>query len=620
MTDEEFDTLVARLEGEAQATPGRYRYKVLLLTLLGNLYLGLMLLVILALLAASAASILVLKGLAVKLVLVLGIFLWMVLKALWVKLDPPEGMEVTRRDAPELFAMVGDLRRALGAPRFHHVLVTDEFNAGVVQSPRLGLFGWPRNYLLIGLPLMKSLTVEQFKAVLAHEFGHLAKGHGRMSNWIYRQRLRWSRLLSALEETESRGSFLFKPFLHWFAPYLNAYSFPLARANEYEADATAVRLTSSHAAAEALTNVGVAGRYLQEEFWPQIHRQADEQPKPAFAPYRAMGGQMATAVEEAAARQWLEQALNRRTDTADTHPALTDRLAAIGEPPHLALPTPGQAADRLLGGALENLTARLDGHWAETISPSWAERFRNVQDGRRRLAELDGRVTRGGSLTTDEAFERAGLTESVGQRPDDALAQYWALHASDPGSALACYRLGSSLLERDDDTGVPLVERAMALDEGATASGCELLRDFNWRNGRQEEAHLWHRRMAERMEVEEAATQERNRLNLRDTFLPHALAEDTVAALRRQLSGIPGLRRAYLVQKRMEHFSHLPCYVCGYAVTGPFRLHSKRRAAEVLQRIQASVEFPGETIILSVEGDNSRFGRKLRRVRGSRIV
>ena len=147
MTDEEFDTLVARLEGEAQATPGRYRYKVLLLTLLGNLYLGLMLLVILALLAASAASILVLKGLAVKLVLVLGIFLWMVLKALWVKLDPPEGMEVTRRDAPELFAMVGDLRRALGAPRFHHVLVTDEFNAGVVQSPRLGLFGWPRNFV-----------------------------------------------------------------------------------------------------------------------------------------------------------------------------------------------------------------------------------------------------------------------------------------------------------------------------------------------------------------------------------------------------------------------------------------------------------------------------------------
>jgi hypothetical protein len=34
----------------------------------------------------------------------------------------------------------------------------DDFNAAVVQAPRLGLFGWYRNYLLIGLPLAKALT------------------------------------------------------------------------------------------------------------------------------------------------------------------------------------------------------------------------------------------------------------------------------------------------------------------------------------------------------------------------------------------------------------------------------------------------------------------------------
>jgi hypothetical protein len=69
-------------------------------------------------------------------------------------------------------------------PRFHHVLVTDDFNAAVVQAPRLGLFGWYRNYLLIGLPLAKALTVEQFKAVLAHEF---AKRHRKpVSSWSKR--------------------------------------------------------------------------------------------------------------------------------------------------------------------------------------------------------------------------------------------------------------------------------------------------------------------------------------------------------------------------------------------------------------------------------------------------
>ena len=49
--------------------------------------------------------------------------------------------------------MIDKLRRELGTRRFDQVLITDELNAGVVESPRLGLFGLYRSYLLIGLPL-----------------------------------------------------------------------------------------------------------------------------------------------------------------------------------------------------------------------------------------------------------------------------------------------------------------------------------------------------------------------------------------------------------------------------------------------------------------------------------
>jgi hypothetical protein len=83
---------------------------------------------------------------------------------------------------------------------------------------------------------------------------------------------------------------------------------------------------------------------------------------------------------------------------------------------------------------------------------------------------------------------------------------------------------------------------------------------------------------------------------------------------------IPGLRKAYFVRKRVEHLAHLPCYVLGYRVTGFFQLHSKRRAMEVLRQIQESVPFPGETLIINVEGANYRFRRKFRWMRGARIL
>jgi hypothetical protein len=60
--------------------------------------------------------------------------------------------------------------------------------------------------------------------------------------------------------------------------------------------------------------------------------------------------------------------------------------------------------------------------------------------------------------------------------------------------------------------------------------------------------------------------------------------------------------------------------VFGYSVTGSFQFHSKKRAAEVLQRIQEAVQFPGETMIINVDGDNYRFGRKFRWMRGARIL
>src|SRR5439155_2858260 len=192
------------------------------------------------------------------------------------------------------------------------------------------------------------------------------------------------RLMAVLEQAESRGLFLFRPFLRWYAPYFNAYSYPLARANEFEADATSARLASKRAAAEALTAVNVVASYLQERFWPQIVRRADEMPQPAFAPFSLMGARVAAEIDPASVEAWLEQALARKTTLDDTHPSLTERRGARGEKPALALPAAGAAADRLFGAALERITWEFDQRCHDGILPSWQERHREGQEARGR--------------------------------------------------------------------------------------------------------------------------------------------------------------------------------------------------------------------------------------------
>jgi len=607
MTDAEFAALVARLDQQARRSPAAYRLKVILLAYAGYAYVAFVLAGAGILFIAALATLPYLKAFAVKLALVFGAFFWVVASAMWVRLERPQGHRVTRQDAPQLFDLIDRLQRSLRATRFHDVLITEDFNAAVAQTPRLGLLGWYRNALLIGLPLMKALTREQLAAVLAHEFGHLAGGHGRLGNWVYRLRSGWARLAQALQERRSTASFAFRPFFRWYAPYFSAVSFPLARANEYEADAASARLTSPAAAAAALTSVNVVGSFLQARFWPDLHRKADEVAAPSFAPYAQMGDVFRNGIDEAALRGWLDAAMAQETSVADTHPALAERLRALGMPPLLELPQAGEAADTLLGSALPSITAEFDRRWREAIQPSWERRHQEVRAKRDQLAALDERIAKGESLTIDERLQRARLTDDVGAGAEASLAQFRVLYADVPDEASVCFGLGAHLLRIGDDAGVGLIEHAIARDVDALLPGAALLRDYHAACGRRDEAQSWHECWVQRLQVLQAAQAERSGVLQSDRFDPHGLDAAQIDALRAQLSGIAAIGNAYLLRKRVQYFPNQPFLVLAFTIKPWWRRNRAKDAAMVQSMIAKSISFPHEALIVWLRSENFRF-------------
>ena len=108
----------------------------------------------------------------------------------------------------------------------------------------------------------------------------------------------------------------------------------------------------------------------------------------------------------------------------------------------------------------------------------------------------------GVDLTLQERRERAELTESIAKDVNAALDQWRALHESVPDDASICLALGSRLLMRNDETGCDLVKRALQSDEDAILQGCELLCDYYWRNGHEEEYHAWNKLLIEEAELQ----------------------------------------------------------------------------------------------------------------------
>ena len=617
MEQPQFEALAERMARLAASSPRLYRWRVYGLAIFGFASLLLLVLTLLLLMAISV-EIALHSIAAVKLVILIGALLLVVVRALWVRLQPPGGEPLARHEAPQLFALLDRLRTRLDTPAVHQVLVTADFNAAVTQVPRLGVFGWYRNYLLLGLPLMRCLSAGQLEAVLGHELGHLSRGHARVGNWIYRLRLAWHRLDQALAKNPRWGSGAIRGFLHWYVPYFNACSFPLARSNEFEADAASARLTSTQAAAEALTNVSVMAGYLNERYWPGVHAAARDVAQPAFGPFSGLSAPKPEEVSVEDTQRWLAAALARPTTYSDTHPCLQERLQALGAAAQIALPAAGTAADWLLGERSTSLADTFDARWREKVQPSWKQVYENTQKSRARLTELRERTAHT-PLATPESIELAQLEEDVGEGAARALALRRALVAGDPGSDLAHFVLARQLLQQDDESGVGLMETVIGKQPDAVVAGSQLLRDYWWRRGETHRARRWHERAVERSRQLQEGKRERERLEPGDVWLPHGLDAAVLQDLVARLRQIQGLRQAYLIRKRVTHRPEVPLYVLGFSAT-TFGFTGNAQTLTVMQQLRTTVQFPGETLIVDIGSANQRFAREFRAIASARIV
>lgn len=85
-------------------------------------------------------------------------------------------IEVTEDDHPQLFTFIRKLCDEIGVDEPHKVHVFPEPNAQAFMSLSLvDLFVRPKKELAVGIGLINMLNLSQFKAVLAHEFGHFAQ-------------------------------------------------------------------------------------------------------------------------------------------------------------------------------------------------------------------------------------------------------------------------------------------------------------------------------------------------------------------------------------------------------------------------------------------------------------
>lgn len=102
------------------------------------------------------------------------------------KNENPLRTEIHEKDHPELFQFIRALNQDTKTKFPKKIFVSPEVNAMVFYNSSFWSLFFPvRKNLEIGLGLVNTLNVSEFKAVLAHEFGHFSQKSMKIGSYIY---------------------------------------------------------------------------------------------------------------------------------------------------------------------------------------------------------------------------------------------------------------------------------------------------------------------------------------------------------------------------------------------------------------------------------------------------
>jgi Zn-dependent protease with chaperone function len=327
---------------------------------------------------ALSAKLVVIGG-GISLAVVIALF-----RALRHRPAPPEGVRLSREDAPGLWAMAESAAAEAGTRGPDEILLDPDFNAGVTEETRmLGLVGG-RRYLVVGLPMLATFSTGQFRSVIGHEFGHYSHQHTRLGALTYRGHVSVAVMLDAFaERSKNPVTWLFRAYAELFFTVQGAVS----RAQEFEADRIAVRVAGGENTRSAFRELPVMA-----EAWAWFLEQyaflgADAR----LVPRDLMGGfgkfceGRADAIAELRAA-----ALPDKAHRHDTHPPIAQRIAVLEGAG--GGPTPGDGAPATsLVSDFGALSRRLEDVWfaAGVERVEWEELVhRTVETVQREQADM----------------------------------------------------------------------------------------------------------------------------------------------------------------------------------------------------------------------------------------
>lgn len=417
---------------------------------------------------------------------------WMTYELIKLPVSYPAGRPLNQDEAPVLRTMIDELCKKHHVPRINRIRIVRDFSLEMVRTPANGFPFAYSTSLLIGLPLMQSLSARYMMAAIEREIIHLAGVHKRPASLLYFVRQLCCQYQKEWQKKWTVPSVVMRAFFSWYTPLYKLLSQTACRMQQYYADKKVQSALRDQTLVNMLVTANISKHYLENDFWPHLYNKAYRHKQPPYLPYASLDHNLRAKMDSENAQAWLNAEMTGMASVSNM-PSLKQRLDHLSVY-YVSLPPPvtESAAKYFLGNNFKIIAGQLDQVWLKTHEFDWQQKFQQGLQQQQRLRVLIMQTMQS-TLSDDAAWELIQL----GKRylgDDGMLPMCKQILQNNLADARIYFDIGRLLLTHDDVAGVAALEKSMLLDEGYTIISCQLMTKYFVHIGNSRSAQNYRRR------------------------------------------------------------------------------------------------------------------------------
>ncbi len=386
---------------------------------------------------------------------------------------------INKKKTPKLIALIEELEQHFNIRHIDSILITDQFDISIHNTPQYGIPQLGQTSLQIGLPLMQTVSATQFKILLARRIGQLSLTNNKVTGRIS---LFQDQLQQYLNTCQHTTHWSLKPFFYLIRSYqkiFTAIAFYAIRMEELTADQYALDIADGNDFSQTLSQTIIASHYLKNTFWVSMYKLQRQYPNKMIFPHANMALSFAQSIKTERSQKLIAEQFQKLNDFHCSAPLLRTRLYEMGyENYKLPEPFSTTAAQIYLDSALPKVTRIFDKLWLQRLQ-NQRETSTQLNSNEQRLHLLASKIQQQ-PLSADETWEFAVLTEKI-TGYHAAIPIYKKILERNPMHAKAMFAIGRILLSYNDPTGLDALNKATFLEPAMQKTADELIARYHTR-------------------------------------------------------------------------------------------------------------------------------------------